>query len=328
MIQALIPGIHGRPTGGNLFNRNVLAYLEGVTEVEVCVVAEGAPLPAPRGDLTLVDSLLLRADLPAGPAPPRVLLAHYLHLFEPRLQGSAEAERERDRLADLGGVIATSHFCRDLLIAEGTAPDRVAAVTPGLGAGFFAAPGRREPDPAPRLLTVATLLEGKGLERLLAILEACADLAWTWEVAGDPGLDPDFSASFQARVAGSPMAERVRLLGAVTPERMVEVYDRATIFVLPSRFESCSIATMEAMARGLPVLAFRVGGIPERVPPPNAGLLAPPEDDAALAASLRRLLADPAQALAIGGVNRSAAKAFPTWEQCGAAVWEFLRQIR
>lgn len=324
MIEALIPGIHGRPTGGNLFNRHVLAYLEGLAAVERRVVGDGEALPAPRGCPTLVDSLLLATGEPPGEEAARfILVAHYLQLFEPRNDGSPAAARERRWLARLGGAIATSVYCRDLLVAAGLPPERAAAVTPGLDPSFFAEPPLRPPGPA-RLLTVATLLEGKGLRVLLGLLESLAALDWTWEIAGDPGLDSAFAEGFRQRLAESPVAGRVRLLGAVEPERMIETYDRATIFVLASRFESCSIATMEAMARGLPVLTYRVGGIPERVPWPNAELLAPAGDPDRLRDSLRRLIADPGEATALGAANRQAALAFPTWEQCGVAVWEFL----
>jgi glycosyltransferase involved in cell wall biosynthesis len=324
MIEAWIPGIHGRPTGGNLFNRHVLAYLEGVTRVERRVVREGEALPAPRGGPALVDSLLLAAGEPPGEeAAGCVLVAHYLQLFEPRNAASPLAARERRWLARLGGGIATSVFCRDLLVAAGLPEGRAVAVTPGLDSAFFAPPPVRPQGPA-RILTVATLLEGKGLRVQLGILESLAGLEWTWEIAGDPGLDPAFAEGFRRRLAESPVAGRVRLLGAVAPESMAEVYDRATIFVLASRFESCSIATMEAMARGLPVLAYRVGGIPERVPWPNNELLAPAGDPDRLRSSLRRLLEEPGEAAALGAANRQAGLAFPTWEQCGAAVWEFL----
>ncbi|HEX9734543.1 MAG TPA: glycosyltransferase family 4 protein [Thermoanaerobaculia bacterium] len=329
LIQAFLPDIHRRPTGGNLFNRRVLAYLDGVARVERRVVADGEPLPEPRGDVALIDSLLLAAAAGAsrGGAGTRLLLAHYLRLFEPGLRDSDQARRERRLLARLDGVITTSRYCRDALVAEGLSPRRVGAVTPGLPASFFADVAARPPG-TPRLLTVATVLEGKGLRSLLGVLETLAELDWTWELAGDPDLDPGFSARFRRRLAASPVAGRVRLLGAVDPERMAEVYDRADVFVLPSRFETCSIATMEAMARGLPVVAYRVGGIPERVPAATAELLAPPGDGERLGAVLRRLLTDRDEAAALGIENRRASRAFPTWEACGAAVWELVRQLR
>lgn len=324
-IQAFLPGIHGRFTGGNLFNRHVLAFLDGVAEIERHVVAAGDPIPDGRGEVQLIDSLLLGATAGSrGDGGCRVLLAHYLSLLDPRLRDLDPALRERRLLARLDGVVTTSRYCRDVLVDEGLTAERVAAITPGLATRYLGELSARPRRP-PRLLTVATILEGKGLRGLLGALESLADLEWTWELAGDPGLDPGFSAGFRERVDASRVADRVRFLGAVDPERMVEVYDGATIFVLPSHFETCSIATMEAMARGLPVVAFRVGGIPERVPPRTAALLAPPGDHEALAEALRRLIGDPDEAAALGCENRRAAAAFPTWDECGVALWAFLK---
>lgn len=320
-VLALLPGIHERPTGGNLFNGHLLAYLEWQAEVERRVVDD--PPADATADVTLIDSLLLGPGLRALPRP-RVLLAHYLHVFEPGRRDGPEAARERRHLPRIDGVITTSDYCRDVLRDEGFAAERLASVMPGLDAAYRAETVAREPGP-PRLLTVATLLEGKGLRQLAGVLEGLLDLPWTWEIAGDPGLDPAFATALRERLERSPLADRVRLHGAVAPERMVELYDRCHLFVLPSRFETCSMATMEAMARGLPVVAYRVGGIPERLPPESRAMLAPPGDREALGRRLRAALTDSERAAELGRANRRASRGFPTWEESGARAWDFLR---
>jgi glycosyltransferase involved in cell wall biosynthesis len=72
------------------------------------------------------------------------------------------------------------------------------------------------------------------------------------------------------------------------------------IFVLPSYSEGISLALLEAMAAGLPVVASAVGGNPEVVTDGETGLLIPPRDAEALAGAMERLLADPAWAKAMG----------------------------
>jgi glycosyltransferase involved in cell wall biosynthesis len=328
LIQALLPDIHQHPTGGNLFNRQMLAFLEGVATVERRVMTNGASLPVKRAGVTLVDSLLLA---PAGDylrdAPgPHVLVAHYLHLFEPGRRDSPEAQRERLFLSRVDAVITTSEYCREVLLEEGFAPQQLAVVTPGLAPGYALEVTPRAPAAA-RILTVSSILPGKGLRQLLEGLETLADLDWTWELAGDPELDREFSADFHRRVERSSVAERIRLHGAVDPDRMVGLYDDCHLFVLPSRFETCSMATMEAMARGLPVVAYRVGGLPERLPEATAQRLAPPGDRQRLGVNLRFLLEDSGLATRLGATNRQASRTFPTWQQSGQRMWEFLRAI-
>jgi glycosyltransferase involved in cell wall biosynthesis len=72
------------------------------------------------------------------------------------------------------------------------------------------------------------------------------------------------------------------------------------VFVLPSHSEGVSLALLEAMAAGLPVIVSRVGGLPEVVRHAENGLLIPVGDAAALAQSLTRVLEDPAWAQTLG----------------------------
>lgn len=76
------------------------------------------------------------------------------------------------------------------------------------------------------------------------------------------------------------------------------------LFVLPSHSEGVSLAVLEAMAAGLPVIVSRVGGLPEIVHDGDTGLLIPPRDVQALAAALKRLLADPDWARSLGQRGR------------------------
>ncbi|MBA3741938.1 glycosyltransferase family 4 protein [Sporichthya sp.] len=87
------------------------------------------------------------------------------------------------------------------------------------------------------------------------------------------------------------VAERVRFLGTVSDRAaLTRILDTSHLFVLASRQEGLPRALVEAMARGLPAVATRVGGVPELLDP---ACLVAPDDPDALATAIRELLADP-----------------------------------
>jgi glycosyltransferase involved in cell wall biosynthesis len=96
-------------------------------------------------------------------------------------------------------------------------------------------------------------------------------------------------------VAGDgPLRDRVPgALGFVPHDELERLYDRAAIVVLPSYREGLPLCVIEAMAHGRPVVATKVGGIPELVEDGVTGFLVEPGDAAALRRALQRLLDDP-----------------------------------
>jgi glycosyltransferase involved in cell wall biosynthesis len=72
------------------------------------------------------------------------------------------------------------------------------------------------------------------------------------------------------------------------------------LFVLPSRWEGFGLVLLEAMAQSCPIVATRVGGIPEVVADGETGLLVPPGDVGALASAIGKLIDDPSRRRALG----------------------------
>ena len=81
----------------------------------------------------------------------------------------------------------------------------------------------------------------------------------------------------------------MRWTGELTPRQVAEEMDKADILVLPSRYENAPVVISESLAKGVPVLTTKVGGIPEMVNESN-GLLIAPNDDAALAQAMETML--------------------------------------
>jgi hypothetical protein len=181
--------------------------------------------------------------------------------------------------------------------------------------------------PGSAIVTVASVLPDKGLLEMLDTLETLSDLNWSWEVIGDPDLHTDFAREFCARAAQSPVGDRIEFRGALPAHEVIAAYDRADIFALPSRFETCSMATMEAMARGLPVAAFRVGGLPDLLPEASLEVISEPGDLGGWRESLGRLIISPSERHRLGKANRRAADYFQSWDDCGRAMQRFLERF-
>jgi glycosyltransferase involved in cell wall biosynthesis len=108
--------------------------------------------------------------------------------------------------------------------------------------------------------------------------------------------------------------DQVHFLGHVEHGKLPAHYAKADLLVLPSRMESFGLVLVEAMACGLPVVATRVGGIPEVVEDGVTGLLVPPNDPEALAEGINSLLEDPDRMKAMGARGRERAKEHFTWD--------------
>jgi glycosyltransferase involved in cell wall biosynthesis len=138
-------------------------------------------------------------------------------------------------------------------------------------------------------------------------------MSWRLTIAGDRTRNPAAAAQLDADIAANGLGDRVSVLGAVPPKRIIELYLASDVFVLASRFESYGMALTEAMAHGLPLVSTIAGAIPDTVPV-GAGLLVPPDDVAALAQALRRLIGNSAERRRLAANALAAAAQLPTWQ--------------
>jgi glycosyltransferase involved in cell wall biosynthesis len=119
----------------------------------------------------------------------------------------------------------------------------------------------------------------------------------------------------------SQVAGRVRHRAWVDHAEIPSLYRSSAMLVLPSVCEEpFGMPLVEAMASGLPVVATRVGGIPEVVEDGVTGLLVPPEDPVALAEAIARLLDDREYAAALGAAGRRRAEERFSWESVTARM--------
>jgi glycosyltransferase involved in cell wall biosynthesis len=114
----------------------------------------------------------------------------------------------------------------------------------------------------------------------------------------------------RAYVLRSGLSDIVEFPGWLDPDRVSSLLVRSTVFALPSYSEGLPMAVLEALACGTPIVATKVGGIPEILEDGRHALLISPHDVDALTAALSRLLDDAELRERMSIVNREAAKAF------------------
>jgi glycosyltransferase involved in cell wall biosynthesis len=184
-------------------------------------------------------------------------------------------------LALSGAVVAPSHAMARFLVEHGLPRARVHVIPYGMDV-------RREhptePNEPPVVGTVTKLEHWKGVD---VLVEACGrvDRPFRLEVFGD-GSERD-GLEQRARELGVDAVFHGLVANGVRSE--IERFD---VFVLPSRGENLPVSILEAMGAALPVVATRVGGIPEEVGEGETGLLAEPGDVEGLARAIETLVDD------------------------------------
>ncbi len=256
------------------------------------------------------------------------------------------------RPGDSGPVLLTAHTTADSGLTAPAVTRRVLAgadlattVSADLAAGLEAAFPDARPEPyevvlngvaaptlapaplhpaAGTLLSLGRVVREKGFDlaiRALALLPPATRLM----LAGDGPALP----ALQTLAAELGVADRVDFRGWVHPDDVPALINAADIVLMPSRWrEPFGLVAVQAGQMARPLVATRVGGLPEIVRDGETGLLVPPEDPAALAAAVRRLQADPALAARLGAAARRRAADTFSMARCAAAYATLYDRLR
>ncbi len=324
-----------RPSGGNAYDRRIADGLAATGwTVDIREVPGSWPSPdqqslgalaaalrgIPDGALVLLDGLV------ASPAPEaltpeaeRLRLVVLVHMP----LGHA---REGAVLRAASSVVTTSAWARRTLLELYSLPgDRVHVAEPGVEPAELA-PGT---ETAGALLSVAAVIPGKGHDVLLDALVPLTGLRWQCECVGSLERDPAFVERLRRRVLDGGLDDRVRFPGPQAESELARSYAAADVLVLPSRAETYGMVIAEALARGLPVVAAEVGGVPETLghgaDGTRPGLLVPPGDPEALRGALRAWLEDAGLRRRLRAAARERRASLADWSTTTSAVAEAIQ---
>jgi glycosyltransferase involved in cell wall biosynthesis len=291
-----------RPSGGNTYDRRLCQELaaagwaidlrpvpgdwphaDAESRHHLAAVLAGAP----DGATVVLDGLVaLAAPEVVAPAGLRLRTVVIVH-------APLDTVGEDAVLRSAAGIVCPSEWTRRRLLSRHRLdPARVHVVPPGVDAASPAT-GSRD---GGSLLCVGAVIPAKGHDLLVAALGDLTDLPWRCVWVGSLDRDPAHVAGLRAAIGAARLHERLELVGPLTGRRLDAAYGAADVLVHASRSETYGMVVTEALARGLPVLACDVGGLPEALgTAPDGtrpGVLTPEGDAAALARSLRGWLTD------------------------------------
>jgi glycosyltransferase involved in cell wall biosynthesis len=235
---------------------------------------------------------------------------------------------ESAALSSASGIICPSYWSAGH-VSRRYGLTKVGVAVPGVW------PAPRAPgsaaDGAPRLLALAQLTTTKDQLTLVRALTRVRDLPWTAHLVGSVTADPVYTALVRAELEATGLVERVRVTGPVSGEALGWQWRQADLLLLTSRMETFGLVVTEALARGIPAVVAAGTGAVEALgsgrPGPGAplpGRAVPPGNPAALAATLREWLTEPAVRRAWRDAAWSSRTRLPRWEHTARQVLDFL----
>jgi len=228
-------------------------------------------------------------------------------------------EFEKRAVANADHRFVVSQYWKDVLKRE-YGYDSIITYN-GLDAEDFATIPERI-STAPTVLFVGGLEPRKGLEHLFLAMERVSKdhpNARLVAVAKAGFRGVDTASWFETLADRAGIRDRVTMLESVEQEDLLQLYANSDLIALPSRNEGWGLSLMEAMACGKPVVASRVGGIPELVRDGVDGILAEQGDVISLAEAISRILEDSSLAEKLGQAGRDRIKQF-SWDSAADTV--------
>jgi glycosyltransferase involved in cell wall biosynthesis len=200
--------------------------------------------------------------------------------------------------------------------------DRVVNVSNGLDTELYSPDPEVEKNPDELLCVGRASDPNKGIKTLIqALARTPARLQLTLVDNDHPGNE----VFAWAREAG--VADRLRVVGRVSSDELVHLYRRASLVVVPSRYEGFGLPAAEAMACGTPVVACRAGALPEVMGLAEGGVLAERDDPDSLARGIMSLMDRPETRARLAARGREQVVEKLSWPRIAAATAEVYAEV-
>lgn len=260
---------------------------------------------------------------------PVVVTYHALGSVKRRYQGGRDTspdtriglERELGHLADR--VIAQGTQEVDELGRMGVPRASIQVIPSGVNVDRFTPTGpSAERTDRPRIVSAGRMVERKGFADLIRAIRLVPDAELV--IIGGPtaaDLADDPVAAGLSRLAEKlGVANRVRMVGSVPREDMPAWYRSADAVACSPWYEPFGLTPLEAMACGVPVVAYAVGGLAESVIDGVTGILVPARDVRGLATALRTVLGDEVRRMSYASAAVDRVRSRYTWERTAADI--------
>ncbi len=356
-IGLVLYGNLGMQSGGFLYDRMVVGYLEGQgDDVEVISLpwvpySKGLRMNLSRAiqhrlthvcpDLLLQDELVhpslffLNRRVKPLLNCPFIAIIHHLKSSEarPAWQNCLCRRIEKEYLRSLDGFIFNSlDTQKNVTSLLGYKKPAVVAY-PG-GDRFSVSISQEDvsirsfAEGPFRIVFLANITPRKELHTLVAGLSLLSEKAWELLVVGSEETDAPYARSVREQVERAGVQSQVTFLGQVSDKDVAKILAKSHLLAVSSSYEGFGIVYLEAMGFGLPVIASHAGGAKEIVSHGVNGFLVNPGDPSALAQHIHDLIRDRERLYAMSIAALRAFSSQPTWAQTGANIHAFLHSFK
>jgi len=176
-----------------------------------------------------------------------------------------------------------------------------------------------------RILSVGSVIPRKNFHTVVAAVAAVPGVQLT--IIGDTGVDPGYTELLRDTITRYGVSDRVFLRGKAPADLLETEFQNAELFAVPSQYEGFGIVFLEALSRGIPVIAPSAGGARDIVRPGIDGYLVRPGSVRQVRSAIRDSVNQPEKRHAMAQAARERSRQFHSWERSMRGAVRFLETM-